>query len=410
MLGILGRRGRERLEARIGEAVAAARRTTALSEEVAAAGRQQAAGLDEVGSRIERLNAIVRLQGHKIDRLLDALAAEGARAERLEARLDEVAVLSRRTARTLKTAPGLRAVAAEPGVALVRLATGQRLFVDTCDIGVGAHLLMNGEWEPAHVRLMRRLVRPGQTCLDIGAHCGFFSVVLSGLVGREGRLVAFEPNPRLFGLLARSLRVNGFERSGVAEAFNLALSDAAGEAVLRVPASNPGGGSLTAPPPPMDDGEAWSEHRVRTALLDSLGLEGEGPLFAKIDAEGSEYRILRGAEQTLAREGPVAILMEFTPELIARQLPVPEFARYLASLGFTAHAVPSGGEAFETIPADRLAQDPPGYVLLSTVPPAELAGEEAANAPAGPVRSAPLLLPTPARLQIAPLRLGAGAQ
>ena len=166
-------------------------------------------------------------------------------------------------------------------------------------------------------------------------------------------MIAFEPNSDLFDLLARSLRANGLERAGFAEAYNVALSDQAGEAVLRVPDTDPSAGTLSGPAL-GESADLVSESPVRTVLLDSFGIEPAERLILKLTAGGFEHQVLRGAEQTIGRSDDVVILTGLRPEQIARHIPLPEYGRYLAELGFSAYVPSRGGATFEEIGLDAL--------------------------------------------------------
>lgn len=266
--------------------------------------------------------------------------------------------------RIVRTSPGVRAVSIDNATVLVRLMEGQRLYVDTGDLSIAPHLLMSGTWEPQHVRVMRALIRPGQLCIDAGANFGYFTVHMASMVKRGGSVVAFEPNPRLFDLLTRSLWVNGFHRAGITVAHRVALADHAGAGHLSVPRSFLGGGSLSEPD---EDGAHadFDRYEVELRTLDSYELDCDRPVFIKIDCEGAEPALLKGAERTLARAGDLTILMEFTPAFIERSMPVPEFCRYLADLGLRAHLLSEDGRSFMPVTMSELSEAEPGYVFLS---------------------------------------------
>jgi FkbM family methyltransferase len=156
--------------------------------------------------------------------------------------------------------------------------------------------LRRGEPE---LRFLPQLVARDKIALDIGANRGVYSYVLSTLCER---VVAFEPNPKMFAILKRGLRPN-------ATAHQVALSNLSGEAELSFPLV-PGKhdkfsnqrASLLAP-----DGAAERRVvRVQTRTLDSYDLCNVG--FIKIDVEGFEQSVLDGARETLARERPVLLV------------------------------------------------------------------------------------------------------
>lgn len=110
--------------------------------------------------------------------------------------------------------------------ALARLRTGHKSYVDTRDVGIASHLMMDGHQEPWVERVLIKALKPGMTFCDIGANFGYYTLLGANAVGSGGKVFAFECNPRLFNLLNQSVLVNGLhevvERSPVAAATGVA--------------------------------------------------------------------------------------------------------------------------------------------------------------------------------------------
>lgn len=192
----------------------------------------------------------------------------------------------------------------------IRVGDGEPFHVD---LRTGYHELFRGSpwsqppFEGAEQAVMRAVVQPGDTVYDIGANIGAHTVLLSRLVGPEGLVYAFEPNPGLLGPLR--LTVAGLPNTVLHE---LALSDQDGSATLFVPedASMASLADWT-----VDRGaEAGSSHTLHCALrrLDSLLPDGSAPCpdFIKCDVEGAELRVFTGAARTLNRPEAPIILFE----------------------------------------------------------------------------------------------------
>lgn len=118
------------------------------------------------------------------------------------------------------------------GSVLCRALGRFKMFTDANDGGIAPHLLLDGYWEYWVTEFVCRNVARGETIYDVGAIYGYYSILLADLVGNEGRVVAFEPNPWLHWLLRRNIQVNGF--GGVITAHRLAAAEAKHEA-MRVP-------------------------------------------------------------------------------------------------------------------------------------------------------------------------------
>ncbi|MGG5812001.1 FkbM family methyltransferase [Falsiroseomonas sp. CW058] len=284
-------------------------------------------------------------------RLADLLTLP-ARIARLEKRLEEaIAFLAARTP------PRQFAQATYLGdhTALALLNRRIMLYLDTRGTDIAPHLMTHGAWEPDELCAFERMLRPGDTVLDLGAHLGVFALTAAAAVGPAGQVHAFEPNPRHAGLLRRSVAVNGF-----ADRVTLHLAsvgDAAGAATLLFEPEWSGGGFLDAAIPgagPRADGR----HAITTRMVavDDLLPDPATRLgVAKLDIEGMEGRALRGMRRLLERSPDARLLLEWAPAMLAGQgTPAPEVAAHLAALGFRFWLVGAGG-ALEPLPAAALA-------------------------------------------------------
>jgi FkbM family methyltransferase len=189
---------------------------------------------------------------------------------------------------------------------LCRVLGKYKLYVDTRDISLTPNLIVDGFWESWITMAMRR-IKPGWCCIDVGANCGYFSMLMADLVGETGKVYAFEPQPDLNDLIDKSARVNGFRHLKVS---GCAVSDASGQSdlvVQRAAPDNFGSAALVAQPGVLG---------VTTVTLDAwMYLIQGGPAhFIKVDAEGHEESIWAGMQQVL-RDRPI-VLLEFTPKTL----------------------------------------------------------------------------------------------
>jgi FkbM family methyltransferase len=187
-------------------------------------------------------------------------------------------------------------------VAITRTKLGHKIYVDTGDIAICSHILLDGVWEEWITSFVRRTLAPGKVFVDVGAHVGWFTLVACETVGPEGRVFAIEPQPRLASLIRSSLAVNGFsERAAV---YNLALSDKRSRATLFQKPNDSGCATILGP------GEGFIvQTEVDVLTLDDL-MAGQTVDYIKIDAEGAEPRILRGAIRTLDANPEIQLLVE----------------------------------------------------------------------------------------------------
>lgn len=198
-------------------------------------------------------------------------------------------------------APLVRAVLnrrAPNGHSLVRVSagplTGARMYVDlTCEkyYWLGTH-------EEEVQRMLADTVRPGFVAYDAGAHAGFFTLLLSRLVTESGRVHAFEPRPENVERLRATVRANHAQNVDI---HPVALNDHPGEAAF-VMSSSTLQGALAA------DGIA-SAARVWTDTIDGLVRDGMTPPdIVKIDVEGTEGAVIRGAERTIELHRPLLLI------------------------------------------------------------------------------------------------------
>src|ERR1700720_1461539 len=165
--------------------------------------------------------------------------------------------------------------------------------------------LREGSFEFSEQAFLWSFLREEDIFLDIGAHCGLFSALASQIIGDAGRILAFEPNPDILPFLMANT-----ERDRV-DIHAVALSDASGEALLWQ-----GGASDTALSSIAYELPNSKHSRVKTQTLDDLlATLGIGQVaLAKVDVEGSELRLFRGARKALQKKSVLAFVVEFTEE------------------------------------------------------------------------------------------------
>jgi FkbM family methyltransferase len=159
-----------------------------------------------------------------------------------------------------------------------------------------------GEWSQGEVDLFAQYVRPGDTVIEVGSHIGSHTVPLALMVGTTGRILAFEAQEFLFYILKSNLILN---RLPQATAYLAAVSDNAGE--IAVPifdyTQDKNYGALSVRDPEIFNCEPISTSMRQTLTLDSL--EAEVCRLIKIDAEGMESEVLRGASGLISRQKPI---------------------------------------------------------------------------------------------------------
>jgi FkbM family methyltransferase len=179
-------------------------------------------------------------------------------------------------------------------VALKECRHGRMLYLRN-DVYIGRSFDLYGEFSEHEAQMLRQLAMPGATVVEVGANIGGHTVHLAKLVGPSGRVFAFEPQHVIFGLLCANLTLN--EQPHV-QAIHAAVGDSTGTA--QIPVLDPHAllnfGGVSVGPSAVSD-------TVPLVRLDDYPLTSLRLL--KIDVEGMEIDVLRGARQTIAAHRPM---------------------------------------------------------------------------------------------------------
>lgn len=251
-----------------------------------------------------------------------------------------------------------------------------RLFVDLADHVIGLNIV-RGRYEAEEIAFVRDLLKPGDVAVDVGAHVGFFTMHMAAAVGPSGRVHAFEPFDANADLLERSIAENRFgDRVTFAR---VAVGASSGTARLTFPVEtlNSGGayllpeggaplpGNLEADVPvvALDDliapARAGAPDRARAAPAPEAIRR---PVrFLKMDVEGAEPQVLRGARRLLAEDRPI-VLSELHPTQLGRASAstAGAFLAQVREAGYAAHRLAGGA-------IGAAVDEPPPDVMVSVV-------------------------------------------
>lgn len=153
----------------------------------------------------------------------------------------------------------------------------------------------------AERQVLEMLFRPGDTFVDIGANQGVFSLLAANLAGSAGRVYSYEPNSRLYQALQLSREVNGFRWMAVRD---VALSDREGMADFYVPSLSSGVGSLFKTHAEQSSSSRQVRVPITTLDKEMEKLKPASIKLVKIDVEGNELHVIRGASAALTSFKP----------------------------------------------------------------------------------------------------------
>ncbi|WP_168220968.1 FkbM family methyltransferase [Actinomadura sp. WMMA1423] len=174
------------------------------------------------------------------------------------------------------------------------------------------------------------VARPGSLAIDVGASVGNYAMALSKAVGRGGHVIALEANPEVFQELVRSTW------SSRISPFNLAASSRSGRARMYVPMDRSGRsleqlGSLESRQGPSRGVD------IRCVRLDDIVGDARPVSVLKIDVEGHELEVLRGATDLLARDRP-ALVIEIEQRHLGERT-VADTVQWINDRGYTCHGI-----------------------------------------------------------------------
>lgn len=191
-------------------------------------------------------------------------------------------------------------------------------------------ILMHGFSEYRLAHLLSTIVREDWICADVGANSGEYTVLLAQLAPR-GHVYAFEPAPHVLPRLEANVRLNRLTNVTVEAA---AVSEFDGKTTLYVDRSRHNSGLSSLSPQPWRSDTELEEREVPSTSLDRY-LPGGRLDLMKIDVEGHELEVLRGAVRLLTDARPI-VVFEFGG---VGQLPPPDVPDFLRSLGYVMHCV-----------------------------------------------------------------------
>jgi FkbM family methyltransferase len=201
---------------------------------------------------------------------------------------------------------------------------GFKIFVNGFDISVTPDLILEGTYEPAEEKFVARTLSGGDCFVDVGANVGIFTLLAAQKVGRFGRVIAFEPNRSVASLLAKSLVANWWHQR--VEVKCCAVGDRQGHTRLLFSADNLGGARIEEGAHPSSVVEkvdrllnSDQQQDVAVDRLDCL-IPVDIPIkILKIDVEGNEGGVLRGAGRILHNKCIEYLMVEAIAEIAGQK-------------------------------------------------------------------------------------------
>lgn len=181
-----------------------------------------------------------------------------------------------------------------------------RNFWINLSTGMHEKVFFVGEFERTATEVVRRLVRKGDVCIDVGANFGWYTTLFAANIGPDGAVHTFEPVPDTFRELKRNYELLANRDNVFLN--NCALGDEEGSITLNLFSDLPTGHASVS----SQGRDADITFECRLTKLDTyLESHSVGQVdFVKVDIEGAEMMFLKGADKLFEQERPPAFLME----------------------------------------------------------------------------------------------------
>ncbi len=225
---------------------------------------------------------------------------------------------------------------------------GRKMFTQNND---GLALSIFKIYEPNQTEIVKKYVHEGDIVIDIGAHVGYYTLLMAQLVGENGKVYSFEPDPVNFQLLKKSVEINGFENvvliqkavSNITDKVKLFLGDD-DSAINRIYDAKLG--------------DAKESIDVESVTIDEYFKENDELVnFIKIDSEGSEIKIINGMKQFLSRNQELVMMTEFFPFLIKKSGDEPnQYLKSLEKSGFSLYNILDKNEKTNKINSENFLE------------------------------------------------------
>ena len=210
---------------------------------------------------------------------------------------------------------------------------GIKLWVDPAS-NFGKRVLREGNYEADLTSVFGKLLQPGQTFVDVGANEGWFSMLAAKSVGVSGRVLACEPQERLWPVITKNIFLNSFAN---VQLLPFAVSEQPGEAVINLyPSVNTGSSNISTTK------RRWeTQQRIKLLPLTDLltSLQGRDVDLMKVDVEGFEHKVLLSAGKHLGSTIKRLVVELHPAQLEALGSSEADVTRLLESRGYAKRVV-----------------------------------------------------------------------
>ena len=190
---------------------------------------------------------------------------------------------------------------------MLRNIQGSKMYLIANDPGLSRDLFLRSIREPLQTNLVKQLLKPGMTVVDIGANLGYYVLIEASIVGEAGKVYAIEPVTLNYEILRKNVHKNNYEN--IVETYQCAISDTCGISKIAITReSNYPSMFLN-----KNDTSEYMKERietdterildVETVTLDKFLINKRPVDFIRMDVEGYEVKIIKGMADTVKNSG-----------------------------------------------------------------------------------------------------------
>lgn len=188
---------------------------------------------------------------------------------------------------------------------------GSMMYLDKMDSGISKELALDRIREVESTKTIKKIIKEGDVVVDIGANIGYYLLMESKIVGKNGKIYGIEPVPSNVKIIEKNVKANNYKNI---EIFQMAIGDKNGKTKINISRKSNWHSILYS-----DEIEATYSIDVDIITLDEFLKKKEHPDFVRMDVEGYEYNIISGMRKTLKSKRPLKIFIELHPHLMGTE-------------------------------------------------------------------------------------------
>ncbi len=203
-------------------------------------------------------------------------------------------------------------------------------------------LFDGGVYEPFETKLIKKNISKGDVVIDVGAHVGYYTLIFARIVGKRGKVFAFEPDPENFRILKKNVSMNGYKNVVL---INKAVSNKTGKVKLYLCKENAGDHRI------FDSHDNRESIKVDAIRLDDYFKDYHGKInIIKNDSQGAEGAVIEGMPNILKKNQKLKLFIEFWPFGLSMCGTNPEnFLKMLLKSGFAIWKIDEKAQKLRTV-------------------------------------------------------------